>query len=75
MVMEWKCFFGWGFQITLPGIRWSFSTATKHRRKLVELNGQQFHVAIGTGYRVYPCFFFEGTPWQDFFSIPQVANP
>ena len=24
---------------------------------------------------VYPCFFFEGTPWQDFFSIPQVANP
>jgi len=51
MVIEWKWFFGWGFQITLPGIRWSFSTATKHRRKLVELNGQQFHVAIGTGYR------------------------
>jgi hypothetical protein len=34
-----------------------------------------FMLPLEQGIESIHVFFFEGTPWQDFFSIPQVANP
>ena len=78
MVMEWKWFFGWGFEITLPGITMVFFNCYQTSKKAgwVEWPAVSCCHWNRVSYQwVYPCFFFEGTPWQDFFSIPQVANP